>query len=442
MATAEPRQDTGSFLSADAMRTATAPSRPAKTPAPATIPAQDPASDAAPGRIASIDLLRGIAMIVMALDHLRDLLHAGAMVALPTNLQTTTVPLFATRWITHFCAPVFALTAGLGAWLWWRRGRSRADLSRFLITRGLWLMVLEISVMQLAYYFSWPTDAPVLLLVLWSLGLSMVVLAGLIWLPVGLLGSMAVVTILLHPLLDGISADRFGAAAGLWNIIHQVGAFQVGSSAVITPYPLVPWVAVVALGFSLGPLFRSGADRRRRWLFVMGGIALAGFLILRLSNTYGDPVPWSRQDSPLFTLLAFLNTAKYPASPAFLLMTLGPALLLLAWLDRRPHRQGRLFAVAMVFGRVPLFYYVGHFYLAHLIATALALITYGRTAFGFVFLPYPSFGGTADRFPDGFGYDLWVTYLAWLIVLAIMYPLCRWYSGLKLRRGKWWLSYL
>lgn len=381
-------------------------------------------------------------MIVMALDHVRDLLHAGAMVALPTNLQSTTVLLFATRWITHFCAPVFALTAGLGAWLWWQRGRNRADLSRFLVTRGLWLMALEITVMQLAYYFSWSADTPILLLVLWSLGLSMVVLAGLVWLPGRLLGLLAVATILLHPLLDGITADRLGAAAGLWNILHQVGAFQIGSNAVITPYPLIPWVAVMALGFSMGPLFRWRTDRRRRWLLAMGSVALAGFLMLRLVNAYGDPAPWSRQDSPLFTLLSFLNTTKYPASPAFLLMTLGPALLLLAWLDRRPQRQDRLSAVATAFGRVPLFYYVVHFYLAHLIATGLALVTYGRAAFGFVFLPYPSFGGPVDRFPGGFGYDLWVSYVVWLAVLASMYPLCRWYSGVKSRRGGWWLRYL
>lgn len=402
----------------------------------------DCASGHPTGRVASIDLLRGIAMIVMGLDHIRDLLHAGAMVALPTNLQSTTVLLFATRWITHFCAPVFALTAGLGVWFWWQRGRSRAELSRFLVTRGLWLMALEITVMQLTYYFSWSPGTPVLLLVLWSLGLSMVVLAGLAWLPCRLLGVLAVATILLHPLLDGITADRFGAAKGLWNIIHQVGAFQVGSTAVITPYPLVPWVAVVALGFSLGPVFQFGSDRRRYWLYAMGGMALAGFVMMRLINAYGDPAPWSRQDSALFTLLSFLNTTKYPASPAFLLMTLGPAFLLLAWLDRQSHRQNGLSAVATVFGRVPLFYYILHFYLAHLIATALALITYGRAALGFVFLPYPSFGGRADAFPSGFGYDLWVTYLVWLAVLASTYPLCRWYSIVKSRRGNWWLSYL
>jgi uncharacterized membrane protein len=334
---------------------------------------------------------------------------------------------------------VFALTAGLGAWLW-SRGRSRPELSRFLVTRGLWLMALELTVMQFAYYFSWSPSYPILLLVLWSLGLSMVVLAALVWLPRTLLGPLSVAMILLHPLLDGITADRFGAAAGLWNIVHQVGAFQLGAIAVATPYPLIPWLGVVALGFSLGPLFELEPDRRRQWLLAIGGAALTGFVVLRLINGYGDPVPWNRQRSPIFTLLSFLNTTKYPASPAFLLMTLGPAFLVLASLDRVPNSG--FASVARVFGRVPLFYYIVHFYLAHLIATALALITYGRAAFEFVFLPYPSVGGPADRFPSGFGYDLWVTYLVWLAVLAICYPLCRWYSGVKARRRDWWLSYL
>ncbi len=393
-------------------------------------------------RVASVDLLRGMVVMIMALDHIRDLLHSGAMVALPTDLQSTSAPLFATRWITHFCAPVFALTAGLGAWFWWQRGHSRAELSRFLLSRGLWLMALEIVVMQFGYYFSWPADAPILLLVLWSLGLSMVVLAGLVWLPGRVILILAVSTILLHPLLDDITADRFGAAAGLWNIFHQVGAFQVGSNVVATPYPLIPWAGVMALGFALGPLFRMEAGRRQRWLVAIGFAALAGFAALRLINVYGDPVPWSAQDRPVFTLLSFLNTTKYPASPAFLLMTLGPALLLLAWLERAASTHGRVGASAMIFGRAPLLFYIAHFYLAHLIATMLALATYGRAALDFAFLPYPSFGGPADRFPAEFGHDLWVVYLVWIAVLMAMFPLCRWHAEAKSRSGRWWLRYL
>lgn len=393
-------------------------------------------------RVASIEILRGLVMILMALDHVRDFVHRGAMSGSPTDLSTTTSLLFMTRWVTHLCAPTFALTAGLGAWLWWQAGRSRLDLSRFLATRGLWLMLLEVTVMRFAYNFSWSLEYPVLLLVLWSLGLSMVVLAALVWLPIRVLGVLAVAGILLHPMLDGITADRFGSAAGLWNVVHQVGAFRLDGVTFVTPYPLIPWVAVVALGFSLGPLFQMAPAVRRRWLVVMGVAALAAFVALRLYNGYGDPVPWRAQESPLFTLLSFLNTTKYPASPAFLLMTLGPALLLLAAFDRLSLGGRGLGDVAGVFGRVPLFYYIFHFYLAHVIVTVLALVRYGRAALDFVFLPYPSLGGVAARFPPGFGYDLWVTYVVWVAVVAISYPLCRWYARVKARRRDWWLGYL
>lgn len=385
-------------------------------------------------RVPSIDALRGIVMIIMALDHVRDFFHRGAMTASPTDLATTTPILFATRWITHVCAPAFALTAGLGAWFWWQRGRTRAELSRFLATRGLWLMLLELTVMRFGYGFTWSAEFPVFLLVFWSLGLSMVALAALIWLPVRLLGTISVLTLLLHPFLDA-------AASGspLWNIIHRVGAFPLGDMTVITPYPLIPWVAVMSLGFSLGPLFTADPAVRRKRLLAMGTAAIAGFLLLRLANGYGDTAPWARQDSPLYTVISFLNTTKYPASPAFLLMTLGPAFLLLAMLERRTLSQTN---PVMVFGRVPLFYFIIHFYLAHLLASAAAFVRYGAAAADFAFLPFPSIGGNAANFPEGFGYPLAVTYAAWIVVLIVSYPLCRWYAGIKARRRDWWLSYL
>lgn len=396
----------------------------------------------APSRVPSVDIVRGLVMIVMALDHVRDFTHRGAMVASPTDLATTTPFLFMTRWVTHLCAPTFALTAGIAAWLWWRRGRTRAQLSRFLAGRGLWLIALELVVMRVAYNFSWSPDAPVFLLVLWSLGLSMIVLAALVWLPTGALVLLSVAAILLHPLLDAITAEHFGAATGLWHIVHQVGAFRVGGADVITPYPLIPWLGVMALGFTLGPLFAEPASRRRRALVALGCMALAGFAVMRLINDYGDPVPWRVQDTPLFTVLSFLNTSKYPASPDFLLMTLGMAFLLLALFDRARPEQGGPLAVATLFGRVPLFYFVFHFFAAHLIATAMAIGVYGRAALDFIFLPYPSMGGPAGRFPAGFGHGLGATYLVWLAVVGAGYFACRWYGDIKSRRRDWWLAYL
>jgi uncharacterized membrane protein len=393
-------------------------------------------------RVTSIDVLRGAVMIVMTLDHVRDFFHQGAMVALPTDLITTTPLLFMTRWSTHFCAPTFALTAGLGAWFRLSRGDSRTQLARFLVTRGLWLMVLELVVMRFGYYFSFDSNNPILLLVLWSLGLSMIVLSILIWLPSWTVCGLAAFAILLHPLLNNISAVQFGAAAGLWNVIHQIGSFRIGGLNLVTPYPLIPWCAIVALGYSLGPIFQLSSKARQRCLLVAGGGAIGMFLVMRSINFYGDPVPWTHQRSAIFTVLSFLNMSKYPASPDFLLMTLGVALIVLGLLEGASETPPRLRRVFEVFGHVPLFYYVLHFYIAHLLATALAVIEYGGRAFDFVFLAYPSMGGSPARFPPDFGHSLWLTYLAWISTVAICYPLCKWYAEFKANHHYWWLGYV
>lgn len=403
--------------------------------------------DAQPGdqhsdltRLSTLDIFRGLVMMIMALDHVRDFTNRSAMEGLPTDLEITTPALFFTRWITHICAPAFALTAGVAAWLWWQRGRSRLELSRFLLTRGVWLIALELTVMQLAYYFSWPPNGPVLLLVLWSLGLSMIILAGLIWLPAALIGSLCAAAILFHPLLSPIQASDFGPAAGFWNAIYQVGAFKLGDVVFVTPYPLIPWAGIMAFGFLLGPVFAAPASRRAAVLFGLGLAGLGAFVALRLWNGFGDPVPWTERSDAFWTVIAFLNVSKYPASPAFLLMTLGITFLSLSALERcgSLSTYGR---IAEAFGRVPLFFYLLHFYLAHLFATALALANYGLAAVQFIFLPYPSFGGQSDAFPAGFGYPLWTTYGVWLAVLISTYPLCRWFSGIKAKRI-WWTSYL
>jgi uncharacterized membrane protein len=390
-------------------------------------------------RLDSIDALRGLVMVIMALDHVRDFIHRGAMSASPTDLATTTPVLFLTRWVTHLCAPTFMLTAGLGAFFWWQRGRSRGELSVFLLTRGLWLMVLEMTVMQVAYDFDLPQRYPLLLVVLWVLGLAMIGLALLVWLPIPVLGALSLATIALHNGLDGVDAGRFGAAAGLWHLLHQPGVVPVAGMTVLVAYPLVPWIAVMALGFCAGPIMLMEPARRRRRLVIIGLAATAGFVAIRALNRYGDPQPWSLQASPVYTVLSFLNTTKYPPSLDFLLMTLGPALLLLAWFDRPGKPPGR---PLVVFGRVPLFYFVLHFYAAHAAVVVLAVLRYGRAALGFAFHPVPSMGGAAALFPPGFGYDLWVAYLVWAVIVVGLYPLCRWFAGLRARRRDWWLSYL
>jgi uncharacterized membrane protein len=389
-------------------------------------------------RLASVDALRGLIMIVMALDHVRDFIHRGAMSQSPTDLATTTPILFMTRWVTHICAPVFMFTAGIGAYFYWKNGRTRGQVSRFLVTRGLWLMLLELTVMRLAYNFDLAQGYPVLLLVLWGLGLAMIALAMLVWLPIPVLSALSVATIVLHHLADGIDARRLGWAGPLWYLVHQVGGFPFAGHVFITPYPLVPWVAVMALGFCFGRVLELPADRRQRVMLRLGIVIAIAFLLVRAFNRYGDGEPWSWGSSAVYTVLWFLNTTKYPPSLQFLLMTLGPALILLAYFDRRSFSRTN---PLIVFGRVPLFYFVLHFLAAHIAAFVLAVLTYGSPAFTFMWQPVPSMGGNANSFPPSFGWDLWVAYAVWITIVVVLYPLCRWFASVKERRRDWWLSY-
>jgi uncharacterized membrane protein len=406
-------------------------------------PTTDESANPPVRRIDSIDAVRGLIMIIMALDHIRDFIHRGAMTASPTNLVTTTPLLFMTRWITHICAPVFMFTAGLGAFFWWQRGRrgprTKRELSIFLLTRGLWLVVLELTVMRLAYNFDFSSSYPVLLLILWILGLCMIGLAVLVWLPVRWLGVLSVLVIVLHNTLDGIDPRRFGAAAPIWNLIHQPGAFTIGGVVMLAPYPLIPWVMVMALGFSFGAFYTMSATRRQRYFIGIGTAATIAFVVIRGINVYGDPARWSAQHSAIFTMLSFLNTTKYPPSLDFLLMTLGPAIVLLALAERIRFSSSN---PLIVFGRVPLFYFVLHFYAAHVVTVLLAFARYGSAAWNFVFQQVPSMGGPARLYPTPFGYDLWVAYVVWAGIVIALYPLCRRYANVKARRRDWWLSYL
>ena len=377
-------------------------------------------------RLAPVDALRGLVMIVMALDHVRDFVHRAAMSSSPTDLRTASAVLFFTRWLTHFCAPVFMLTAGVGAYMYWRRGeRTKGELSWFLATRGLWLIALELTVMQLAYNFDVSASYPVFLLVLWVLGACMIILAALVWLPMPVLAVGAAAVVVLHHLLDGTPLP----------LLHQVSAVPFAGRVFIAPYTLIPWFAVMALGYCMGPLFEKPAADRRRLLFRIGCGVTVAFIVVRGLNLYGDPAPWSGPREAL----SFLNTTKYPPSLSFLLMTLGPALVLLAWFERVSFSRT---SPLIVFGRVPLFYFVLHFFAAHAIVVVLAVATYGEAAWSFMFQPVPSMGGPATAFPQGFGWDLWVTYVVWIALVTALYPVCLWFSRVKERNRTWWLSYL
>jgi uncharacterized membrane protein len=390
-------------------------------------------------RVVAIDAIRGVVMVLMALDHVRDFVHRGAMSYSPTDLARTTTALFLTRWVTHICAPVFMFTAGMGAFLWWQQSRTRQELSTFLLTRGFWLLVLELTVMRLAYNFDFSQRYPLLLLVLWALGACMIGLAALVWLPLRALAVLSIAVVTLHNCLDHVTASQFGASAGIWNLIHEAGAFRLAGATVIVGYPLVPWIAVMALGFCFGRVFLMESSLRRRYLVVIGAASTLAFVVIRALNRYGDPVPWSTQSSVIDTALSFLNTTKYPPSLAFLLMTLGPALLALAYFDLAELKPSN---PLVVFGRVPLFFFVIHFYAAHATAVVLAWLRYGRASLTFAFHPVPSMGGPRELFPAGFGYDLWVVYVVWTLIGLGLYPACRWFARIKGTRRDWWLSYL
>jgi uncharacterized membrane protein len=388
-------------------------------------------------RVDSVDLLRGAVMVLMALDHTRD--YLGDATASPTNLATASTALFLTRWITHFCAPVFFLLTGTGAALALRH-RSRAELSRFLWTRGLWLIVLELTVMRALWQFN--VDYRLTILnVLWALGWSMIALAALSRLPLGIVVAAGAALVALHDLADRVSPGAFGVLAPLWMVLHQPGPlFASPRVFVFVAYPLVPWIGVTALGFALGRVIGWPQPRRRAFLLRMGAALVVAFVLLRATNLYGDPRPWTLQPGALRTVLSFVNTNKYPPSLLFLSMTLGPALLALRLFDRDDARPlPAALRPLLVFGRVPLFYFMLHVLIIHLIALVRAAVAFGGAHW---VVASPSI----DRFPitqpAGWPLSLPWVYAAWAAVVLLAYPCCRWYAGLRARTRSRWLSYL
>ncbi|HLZ11549.1 MAG TPA: heparan-alpha-glucosaminide N-acetyltransferase domain-containing protein [Candidatus Acidoferrum sp.] len=390
-------------------------------------------------RILSVDALRGLIMIVMALDHVRDYVSAAAMSFNPTDLSRTTAALFFTRWITHFCAPVFAFTAGIGAFFFEQNGRTKSQLSRFLLSRGLWLVFLEVTVVRFLWLFQVRLHGSIVpLLVFWMLGLSMIFLAALVHLPVRILAPLSLFVIAAHNLLDPIDPARFGRAAFLWDVFHQPAGFPFHGGFAFIAYPLIPWIFVMSAGYCFGNVLRWDPLRRRKFQVAVGVACTIAFLILRAWNHYGDSALWSHQKSALFTMLSFLNVTKYPPSLLFLLMTVGPALIALAFLEKFHFSSAN---PLIVFGRVPFFYFLFHIAAAHLVSIGLGALRYGPRAF--LLGPPPTLGGSSDLFPPDYGFSLPIVYLVWVAVVVIAYPLCRWYASLKQRRRDlWWLSYL
>jgi uncharacterized membrane protein len=368
-------------------------------------------------------------MIIMALDHTRDFFRFPD--DNPTDLDSASAALFLTRAISHFCAPVFFLLVGTAAYLV-RRKKSAGELSRFLLSRGLWLIFLEVVVVRC---FGWQFNFDyrvTMLLVLWALGWSMIALAVLVYLPTKFITALGVVMMIGHNLLDAVNSTN-----PLWVILHSQGILWNWSGHILfLGYPLVPWIGVTAAGYGLGQVYDWDAARRRTFLGRLGlGLCLA-FLALRGLNRYGDPAPWVSQKSELFTVFSFLNTTKYPPSLSFLLMTLGPAIACLALADRG---TPRILRPALAFGRVPLFFYLVHFSLIHLLAVGICGVRYGSVHWMF---ESPDLNNYPFTLPPGWGFTLPVIYLICVVVVVSLYPLCRWFAEIKQRRRDAWLSYL
>jgi uncharacterized membrane protein len=394
---------------------------------------------ATPWRVDSVDLLRGVVMIIMLLDHTREFVHRDVLNFEATDLSRTNVLVFFTRWITHFCAPVFVFLAGTGAFLQTTRGKSRAELSKFLVKRGLWLVLLEFSLIRVVVWFNIDFHFALMLQVIWVIGVSMVILAALIHLPLRVIAMVSIAMIALHNLLDVIRVNPMegpGFWASVWMALHQPGViFFTPTVYGLVLYPLIPWIGVLAAGYAFGAFYQLEAERRRRILFKLGAAMLVGFVLLRSVNVYGDPSRWEMQKNTIFTVLSFLNVSKYPPSLLFLLLTLGAAIIALPCFERI--EKGRLSQIVGAFGRVPLFFYFGQWIAVHCLAMLAGYLAGQPIAWLFI--------GPLDRpspNPGNLGFSLWVVYLFWFLGLLVLYPACRWFAELKRRRRDWWLSYL
>lgn len=393
-------------------------------------------------RVDSVDLLRGLVMVIMLLDHTREYVHADAVHFSPTDLTKTSVLLFFTRWITHLCAPTFVFLAGTSIYLQRMRGKSPAELSKFLLTRGLWLILLEFTVVRFSMLFNFDYSFFGFAEVIWVFGVSMIVLAALVHLPVRVVGVLGIAMIAFHNMLDGIKVSPAVSMAStpapdilqkLWLFLHQPGVVPLfGDSKLFVAYPLIPWVGVMAAGYWLGVVYMWEAERRRKFLLRAGFALTILFVLGSAVMTYF----WTMQTNGVFIFLDFLNATKYPPSLLFLLMTLGPALLILALTDgiKNNNFLSRAF---ITFGRVPLFYFILQMFVAHGFGVLLSLLA-GKSV-GYQVLNFPDSSTAAP--PDA-GFPLWTVYAAWLAGLIILYPLCRWFGKVKQNRRGFPFSYL
>jgi len=387
-------------------------------------------------RIESIDILRGLVMVIMALDHARSYFHYGALFGDPTDLQTTTPFLFFTRFITHYCAPIFVFLAGTSAFLYGSK-KTKKELSKFLFTRGIWLILLEIIVNNFIWTFDFSYSLNIFQ-VIWAIGLSMVFLSLIIYIPKKLSLIIGVVIVSGHNLLDGIVTEGTDPASIIWYIFHQDMFLTLSSSKmVVFHYPVLPWIGTIILGYHFGRLYIKEFDAlaRRKWLLRLGAGAILLFIILRATNLYGNLLPWTIQKDSVYTFLSFINVTKYPPSLSFLLITIGPSLLFLFLIETI---KNKFTDFLLVFGRVPLFYYFAHVLVIHVLAVGLHAILGGQ--WQDLILRAQDF--MSPKLLD-YGYSLLVVYSVWILTILFLFPFCKKYMHYKANnKGKWWLSYL
>lgn len=376
-----------------------------------------------PPRLATVDLLRGVAIVLMSLDHVREFLQAEQVD--PLDLSQTTPALFLTRWITHFCPAVFVLLAGAGIGLGASDAKPRTEQVRFVLVRGIWLVMLELTFVHLGWFFNWKFHAA-LGQVIWVIGWSMICMAGLIFLPTRWIVAIGLVLIGGHNAFDrfdALSPQIFGSWNWIWSFLHGRGLISWNGFSIYIAYPLIPWVGVMAVGWGFGRFLRGNPPDRSRRIAWAGWLLIALFAVFRGLNIYGDPSPWSPQSTPMRTLLALLNCQKYPPSLAYLLMTLGPVLA--AW-PLWEKCRGPLASVLMIFGRVPLFFYLVHLFVIHGLTVGIVYLQTGT-------LPPWLWSFPPGHAGPGTGLPLWGVYLVWLGVMLLHVPLCLWYGRLKQR---------
>jgi uncharacterized membrane protein len=386
-------------------------------------------------RISTIDIIRGLVMVIMVLDHVRHFMHADAFQYEPTDLSRTTPFLFFTRFITHFCAPAFVLLAGMAVNISGKR-KTKKELRTFLLTRGLWLIFLEVVIIRFSFFFNLYYDFTVLQ-VIWAIGAAMVAFGLLIQLKESVLLVFGLIILFGHNLTDLVSISATHAMYIPWTLLLKPGYIAINEQAGIqVMYPVIPWLGVLMLGYGLGKWYRKEYDvLRPTYLVITGSAMIFIFIVLRYFNVYGDPHPWTTQKDLTFTVLSFLNCEKYPPSLLFVCMTLGPLLLLLAALEKI---TVTFLKPLLIFGRVPLFFYILHFYLIHIVTLFLFMQKTGKSWSDLDFHITASFGGIT---PEG-GYSLPYVYLAWISFVIVLYPLCIWYDRIKRSQVHWVVNYV